>query len=75
MAYGIPFDLRYLPDLIFYTHEKAAMVFPDTVGSESILISPSLSCNFAEVGLIIDNYLVQFDTSGYRSADWKTLLI
>lgn len=62
---NFPFDLRYLPDLTFYSQEKAATVFPDIVGSGTLLISPSLSCNFAKIGLIIDNYLIQFDASGY----------
>lgn len=60
----LPFDLQYIPDFIFYTKEKAATVFPNYVGSGQLFINPCFSCNFTEVALIVDNYLLQFDANG-----------
>lgn len=65
MLNEIPFDLRYYPDLTFYENRKLATVFPDIVGKGNLIIQPCTFCNFANLVLIIDNFLVQFDESGY----------
>lgn len=66
MRHDIPFDLRYIPDFIFYTGFcKKAEAFPDDVEIQGTLaLSPQIPVNMACLALIIDDYLVQFSVKG-----------